>query len=89
MGHIEPLLALQKQYNIPHIELLPNAVSPFKVEQEQMKDEHRIEMLKIATAQTESLSINTHEVAAKGVSYTYQTIKALTKRTQGLFLSWA
>ena len=84
-GHIDPLLALQKRYHIPHIELLPNAVSPFKLNQKTVVNEHRLEMLKLATAKTKSLSINTHEILAEGISYTYETILALRQNTDELF----
>jgi nicotinate-nucleotide adenylyltransferase len=84
-GHIDPLLALQKRYHIPHIELLPNAVSPFKLQQQTLSNKHRLAMLKIATAETSGLSINTHEINASGISYTYKSIIALSKNTEKLF----
>lgn len=85
LGHIEPLLALQQRYRIPNIELLPNAVSPFKIDQKSIADEHRLAMLEIAIHNTQGLSINTHEIKATGISYTYETILALKEHTKELF----
>ena len=85
-GHIEPLLALQKQYDVGTITLLPNHISPLKLDLPPVSNAHRLAMLELCTAQYPSLAISDYELIQSETSFTINTLKHFGEEYRVFFI---
>ncbi len=85
-GHIEPLLALQQQYGVGNITLLPNHISPLKLDQPPVSNAHRLAMLQLCTAEFPSLTISDYELTQPETSYTYNTLLHFSEHYRVFFI---
>ena len=85
-GHINLLLALQSQYHIDTITLLPNAISPLKLDQPPVANHHRINMLELAIAGYPHLRIDDFELHQPQPSYTVNTLAHFASYYQVFFI---
>ena len=84
-GHINLLLALQVQYHIDLITLLPNAISPLKLDKPPIANHHRINMLKLCISDYPQLCIDDFELYQPPPSYTVNTLKHFAQKHQVFF----
>ncbi len=85
-GHINLLLALQVQYHIDLITLLPNAISPLKLDKPPIANHHRINMLKLCISDYPQLCIDDFELHQPPPSYTVNTLKHFAQNHQVFFI---
>ncbi|MDG1123025.1 MAG: nicotinate (nicotinamide) nucleotide adenylyltransferase [Glaciecola sp.] len=85
-GHIEPLLALQQQYNVGTITLLPNHISPLKLNQPPVSNAHRLAMLQLCTAQYPTLTISDYELTQSETSFTINTLMHFCEEYRVFFI---
>ncbi|MGQ9575354.1 MAG: nicotinate-nucleotide adenylyltransferase [Thermoguttaceae bacterium] len=74
-GHLLLAECCRQQCALAEVHFLPAALPPHKQHRQLTRPEHRIEMLKLATAGHEAFSISRHEVDRGGVSYTAETLE--------------
>ncbi|WP_438717066.1 nicotinate-nucleotide adenylyltransferase [Enterococcus sp. AZ109] len=60
------------------VELLPSYLPPHIDEKKTIDSQHRLKMVELAVEDNPHLTVNMVELARKGKSYTYDTIKQLT-----------
>jgi nicotinate-nucleotide adenylyltransferase len=80
LGHILPLLALQEQYQIGPIGLMPNQISPHKTSTPPTATAHRVAMIKLAIADHPQLYLEDIELLSNEVSFTSETVLQLHAR---------
>lgn len=88
-GHLLIASEVKEALGLDEMHFLPAAQSPFKDKSLRVTDEHRLEMLKLALQELPDSSIETIELERGGVSYTFDTVKALVdanKKTDYFFL---
>lgn len=87
-GHLLLAESAREQLALDEVWLIPAAVSPFKVGQEQAPAKARLEMLELALAGSEHLRASSLEIDRGGVSYTVETLAAIAGEHPGarLFL---
>ena len=85
-GHIEPLLALQQQYGVGNITLLPNHISPLKLDQPPVSNAHRLAMLQLCTAEFPSLTISDYELTQPETSFTFNTLLHFSEHYRVFFI---
>ncbi len=73
-GHLLLAECCREQCRLDGVLFLPTAVSPHKQDRPQTAADHRLEMLRLATAGHEQFSVSRYEVDQGGVSYTVQTL---------------
>ena len=76
-GHIELARHARASLGLERILLLPCADPPHKPERVLAARHHRLEMLYLATADREGISVSTFELARGGVRYTIDTLRGL------------
>lgn len=86
LGHIAPLLDLQQQYGVGTITLLPNHISPLKLDQPPVSNIHRLAMLELCTAEFPSLKISEYELNHPETSYTVNTLTYFSQRHRVFFI---
>lgn len=63
--------------SLDEVRLMPNAIPPHKQLQHGVSDAERKEMVRIAIESEQALKLETYELEQGGVSYSYDTMKAL------------
>lgn len=74
-GHLITIRDVIEQRKLETVFLIPTYISPFKMDSKATNENHRIEMLKLASNELAELEISTYEIERKGVSYTIDTLK--------------
>jgi nicotinate-nucleotide adenylyltransferase len=85
-GHINLLLDLQSQYQIDTITLLPNAISPLKVDTPPVANHHRLNMLELCISEHPNLCIDDYELHQTQPSYTVNTLTHFARHYQVFFI---
>jgi nicotinate-nucleotide adenylyltransferase len=87
-GHLLLAESAREQLALDEVWLIPAAVSPFKVGQEQAPAKARLEMLELALAGSEHLRASPLEIDRGGISYTVDTLAEIARQQPGakLFL---
>lgn len=74
-GHLLLAETCREQCQLDRVRMIPAAVSPHKQTAARTPAQHRIEMLKLAIAGQESLTVSSLEIDRGGVSYTAETLE--------------
>ena len=77
MGHLIIAEQVRAQLDLDEFYLMPSFISPHVDKKETIDSTHRVEMLKLATADNPHLSIELSEIVREGKSYTFDTMKRL------------
>ncbi len=77
-GHLLLAECCREQAALDEVLFVPAAVSPHKIGSQPVSAEDRVTMLKLAIGGHESFHISTIEIDRGGVSYTVDTLQALT-----------
>lgn len=72
----EVLHALQ----LDEVRFMPNAIAPHKVVEHAASDKQRLQMVQLAAQQVPNLTVETIELEQGGISYSFETMKALVAR---------
>lgn len=65
---------------LDEVRLMPNAIAPHKVVENSPTNAQRLRMVELAIEQVPMLKVEPFELVRGGVSYTFQTMAALTER---------
>lgn len=76
-GHLLLAECCREQCRLDQIRFIPAATSPHKLGRQPTANEHRIEMLKLATGGHPQFEVSAMELERGGVSYTVDTLEAL------------
>lgn len=71
---------VRQQLGLDKVFLMPEYEPPHIDKKETIDQKHRVKMLELAIADIEGLEIEFIELERKGISYTYDTMKLLTKK---------
>lgn len=85
-GHLAFARAAVRQLELSELLLIPAADSPFKQGKMQAPARDRLEMCRLAVQDDPAIHVSDIEIARGGVSYTYDTVKALAKPGEMLYL---
>ena len=78
LGHLILAECCREQAHLDCVIFIPTAVSPHKVGSEPVSAEDRVEMLKLAIAGHAPFEVSTIEIERGGISYTVDTLQALS-----------
>ena len=81
-GHLLIASEVKEALDLDEMHFLPAAQSPFKEKNSRVTDAHRLDMLTLALQELPDSSIETIELERGGVSYTFDTVKALVDSNQ-------
>jgi nicotinate-nucleotide adenylyltransferase len=79
VAHLRIAEEARRVFSLPRVLLVPCAIPPHKPDAELSAAEHRLEMLRLATAERAGLEVSTIELVRGGVSYTIDTLRALAR----------
>ena len=79
IGHLMIANEIRHALGLDEVRLMPTALPPHKEASGYATAEQRLHMVELAVAGFEGLVASSFEVERGGISYTYDTIKALTK----------
>ena len=77
IGHLIIANEVRHAFELDEVRLIPTASPPHKNATNEVTSAERFEMVKRATAGIEGLTASSFEVDRGGISYTYDTIRAL------------
>jgi nicotinate-nucleotide adenylyltransferase len=76
-GHLHAAEQARRVFALPRVLLVPCATPPHKSRPDLTPAAHRLAMLRAAAAGREGLEVSDLEIARGGVSYTFETLRAL------------
>jgi nicotinate-nucleotide adenylyltransferase len=77
LGHLHAAGEARRVFALPRVLLVPCATPPHKSRPDLTPAAHRLAMLRAAAAGREGLEVSDLELARGGVSYTFETLRAL------------
>lgn len=80
VAHLAVAEAAREQAALDRVLWVPTATSPFKRDGSAAAAAHRLEMVRLATADHPAFAVEDLEVRRGGVSYTVDTLRALAER---------
>ena len=78
LGHTGVALAALRELELDSVEFIPTFIQPFKQDRKAADAADRVEMLRRAILPFDGFVLNTWELERGKVSYSYETMKALT-----------
>lgn len=86
IGHIRAAESFVKEAELDELLVVPALIPPHKQKTSKDSPEDRVNMLKLAFANSDKIRVSDIEIARGGVSYTWQTLEGLYKEGQRLVL---
>lgn len=77
IGHLIIANEVRHAFELDEVRLIPTASPPHKNASDEVTAEQRLEMVALAAAEIEGITASSFEVDRGGISYTYDTIRAL------------
>jgi nicotinate-nucleotide adenylyltransferase len=77
-GHLHAAERARRVFSLPLVLLVPCATPPHKSRPDLTPPEHRLAMLRAAAGEREGLEVSDIEIVRGGVSYTIETLRALS-----------
>ena len=85
-GHIRALKAFLEQMQLDFVYVIPTYVPPHKAKDGVIDPKHRLKMCELALKDVEGVVVSDIEIARGGTSYTVDTLRALYREENRLFL---
>jgi len=85
-GHIKALKAFLEQMQLDFVYVIPTYIPPHKQTSGVIDSKHRLKMCELALEDVEGVVVSDIEIARGGTSYTVDTLRALYKEENRLFL---
>lgn len=79
IGHLLIANEVRHALELDEVRLMPTSLPPHKLAAGYAKAEQRLQMVELAVADVEGLVASSFEVERGGISYTYDTMEALTE----------
>ncbi|WP_252502886.1 nicotinate-nucleotide adenylyltransferase [Sporosarcina sp. Marseille-Q4943] len=80
IGHLIMANEVKHALQLDEVRLMPTSIPPHKADPSDATPEQRLRMVELAVSGTPGLTASSYEVDRGGVSYTYDTMKALKKQ---------
>lgn len=80
LGHTGVAEAAARELGLDQVMMMPVHIQPFKQDRRTASAEDRVAMLELAVRRCDKLFVSTYEIENEVVSYTYDTIAALSGR---------
>ena len=80
LGHTGLAEDAMKQAGLDKVVFMPARLQPFKLDKKLTSGKDRLEMLKLASENTDGFEISTYELDEEGISYTYLTMRAMQEK---------
>lgn len=77
LGHIGLAVDAMKEVGLDKVIFIPAKLQPFKLDKKVTSGNHRLAMINKAIDGIKGLEASSYELDAKGISYTYLTIRAM------------
>ena len=87
-GHLDPILAVRAEMQWDRIVYVPAFRQPFKLDRQTASALHRFTMAVLATERHDDLFVSTLELDRGEVSYSVDTLDAMSNRYPGATLDW-
>ncbi len=88
LGHLHVASAAMMLMDLDQVRFIPCHISPHKKNRPPTSAEHRLEMLRIATASTPWAVIDSIEIDQGGISYSIDTVQKIYEKIGGCELFW-
>lgn len=85
-GHVEAASAFYEQMKLDRLLIIPALIPPHKVIDASDEPRHRLRMCELAFGSREGITVSDMELTRGGRSYTYDTLRELSKPGRKLFL---
>jgi len=79
-GHLRLAEEARETANLERVLFVPARVSPFRLHESRTAPAHRLQMLRLATADNDAFEVSAAEIQRGGVSYTVDTVLALRQQ---------
>lgn len=76
-GHLQMAISAHKQFDLDSVIVMPNKTTYYKENKAFVSDEHRLNMLELATCDYEYMSVSDMEIRRGGVTHTIDTVREL------------
>ena len=87
-AHLKVAWTALENCDLDAVIFIPTSQSPLKKNAAIASDAHRVEMLRLATAEESRFEVDTCELERGGTSYTVDTVKAYQTAHEGCRLHW-
>jgi nicotinate-nucleotide adenylyltransferase len=87
-GHLDPILAVRVKMQWDRVVYVPAFRQPFKLDRQTASGLHRFAMAVLATERHDDLFVSTLELDRGEVSYSIDTLEAMSDRYPGATLDW-
>ncbi|MDX1681053.1 MAG: nicotinate (nicotinamide) nucleotide adenylyltransferase [Akkermansiaceae bacterium] len=88
LGHVAMAEAAHEALKLDWVHYLPCRISPHKLDQSPTSAEHRLEMLKLASANQDWAVVNDIETRREGPSYSWMTAEDMSRNMPESRLFW-
>ena len=78
-GHIGLAVDAKKQMGLDEVLLIPAKLQPFKLDNNMVSGQQRLEMIRLAVADKPGITPCDYELQQEQISYTYKTLKAISE----------
>src|SRR3972149_6883120 len=82
LGHLRGAEEIREVFNLEEIIFIPSSIPPHKVTEKVIEARHRLEMVKLATANNPYFSISDVELLRPGKSYSIDTLRYFRENQQ-------
>ena len=80
-GHVSSIIELKDKLDFSELKIIPCNI-PAQKEKTIASNSERLEMLKLAFDEFDNINIDSFELDKKGISYTVDTLEAITKKSK-------
>ena len=80
IGHLIMANEVKHALHLDEVRLMPTSIPPHKADPSDATPEQRLHMVKLAVSESPGLTASSFEVDRGGVSYTFDTMTALTEQ---------
>ena len=85
-GHVNAAKAFMDQMQLHYLFIIPTALDPSKIRNEGDEAQHRMKMCELAFEGETGVVISDMEIERGGISYTVDTLRALSREDRRLFM---
>ena len=80
-GHVSSIIELKDKLDFSELKIIPCNI-PAQKEKTVASNSERLKMLKLAFEEFDNINIDSYELDKKGISYTVDTLEAITKKSK-------
>ncbi len=85
LGHLRGAEEIREAFHLEEVTFIPSSIPPHKVTENIIEAKHRLEMVRLATANNRYFSTSDIELSRPGKSYSVDTVRYFRERQQDAF----